>query len=184
MKIEYFLIRFCIIYCLLCSVVLARELTYIDAFLNPAKLQGSGELTWWGLHVYDASLYRGSNPNSAEFALDLRYYKSFRASSIIDRSIEEMKKFGITDAQAQNWGRQLTSILPDIESGQNLTAIYSPKQGTSFYFEGKPIGRISGVEFPKAFFGIWLDPRTSAPKLREKLLGQGCPPSLFQEACN
>jgi len=72
MKIEYFLIRFCVIFCLFCSTVFARELTYIDAFLNPSKLQGSGELTWWGLHVYDASLYRGSSPNSAEFALDLR----------------------------------------------------------------------------------------------------------------
>ncbi|AKC70751.1 hypothetical protein MB84_16575 [Pandoraea oxalativorans] len=27
--------------------------------------------------------------------------------------------------------------------------------------------------FARAFFGIWLDPRTRAPSLRERLLGEG-----------
>ena len=42
--------------CGLASLGLARELTFIDQALNPAKLQGGGKLTWWGLHVYDATL--------------------------------------------------------------------------------------------------------------------------------
>jgi hypothetical protein len=95
-----------------------------------------------------------------------------------------MKKIGVSDTLAQNWGRQLAAFLPNVESGQNITAIYMPKEGTTFYFEDKPIAQIPGNDFPKAFFGIWLDPKTSAPKLREQLLGQNCPPPLFQENCN
>lgn len=182
--VKFFLILLVGLAQLMPSVVSAREISSIEEVLNPAKLQGSGKLTWWGFHVYDASFYRSGNLSSPEFALDLRYYKSFSGNAIANRSAEEMKKLGVPDAQAQAWGKQLATFLPNVEPGQNLTAIYTPKQGTIFYFEGKPLAQIAGADFPKAFFGIWLDAKTSAPKLREQLLSQNCPPPLFQEACN
>jgi hypothetical protein len=160
----------------------ANDLGHIDASLNSPKLQGSGRLTWWGLNIYDASFYISKN-SSAEFALDLRYQKSLSGSSIANRSADEMKKIGVSDVQAVLWGKELAAILPNVESGQALTAIYSPKQGTVFYHDGKQIGKIPGVDFSKAFFGIWFDPNTSAPKLRTELLGRGCPPPIFNEAC-
>ncbi|APB99481.1 chalcone isomerase family protein [Polynucleobacter asymbioticus] len=184
MTVQFLLIRLCLIACLLSGSASARELTYIDEALNPARLQGSGKLTWWGFHVYDATFYRGANLNSHEFALDLRYQRSLNGNAIANRTSDEMKKLGVPEAQAQNWGKQLATFLPNVEPGQNITAIYIPKQGTTFYFEGKPLAQIAGSDFSKAFFGIWLDPKTSAPKLREQLLGQNCPPPLFQETCN
>lgn len=184
MKFNVILFKLFLAICLFVANAHAREQVYINEALNPAKLQGSGKLTWWGFHVYDASFYRGPSTNSSEFALDLRYQKSFTGNAITTRSVEEMKKLGVPDTQAQIWGKQLATFMPNIESGQNLTAIYIPKQGTTFYFEGKPLAQIPGADFSKAFFGIWLDPKTSAPKLREQLLGQNCPPPLFQETCN
>jgi hypothetical protein len=151
--------------------------------LGAATLQGAGKLTWWGLHIYDASFYRVGSSSSPEFALDLRYQKSFSGVSIANRSVEEMKKLGVSDAQATLWGRELSAFLPNVEPGHTLTAIYSPRNGTTFFHDGKQIAKIPGSEFPKAFFGIWLDPKTSAPKLRSELLGQACPPPLFTEAC-
>jgi len=165
------------------TAVIAREPLELPQHLSSAKLQGSGRLTWWGLHIYDAAFYRVGSLSSPEFALDLRYQKSFSGKSIANRSIDEMKRIGVSDDQAHNWGKELISFLPNVESGQTLTAIYTPRQGTSFYFEGKQIAQIPGTEFSKAFFGIWLDPKTSAPKLRTELLGQTCPPPLFNEAC-
>ena len=165
------------------TTISARESLELPQHLSSAKLQGSGRLTWWGLHVYDAAFYRLGSLSSPEFALDLRYQKSFSGKSIANRSVEEMKRIGVSDDQAYLWGKELSSFLPNVESGQALTAIYVPKQGTSFYFEGKQIAQIPGAEFSKAFFGIWLDPKTSAPKLRTELLGQTCPPPPFNEAC-
>ena len=165
------------------SISFARDLAYIDQALNPAKLQGSGKLTWWGLHIYDASFYRAGSFNSSEFALNLQYHKSLSGLAIANRSAEEMKKLGIPDTQAQVWGKQLATFLPNVEPGQSLTAIYIPKQGTTFYFDGKPLAQIAGADFSKAFFGIWLDSKTTAPKLREQLLGQHCPPPLLEESC-
>ena len=161
----------------------ARDLTFIDGLLNPAKLQGSGRLNWWGFHIYDASFYRAGAPSSPEFAIDIRYQKSFSGISIANTSADEMKKMGVPDAQVALWGKELQKVFPNIESGQTLTAVYVPKQGTIFYHDGKRIAQIPGAEFSKAFFGIWLDPKTSVPKLRNELLGQGCPPPLLNEAC-
>ena len=165
------------------SMSFARDLVYIDQALNQAKLQGSGKLTWWGLHIYDASFYRAGSFNSSEFALDLQYHKSLSGLAIANRSAEEMRKLGVPETQAQIWGKQLATFLPNVEPGQSLTAIYNPKQGTTFYFEGKPLAQIAGADFSKAFFGIWLDSKTTAPKLRDQLLGQHCPPPLLEETC-
>ena len=183
MKFLKTLILLCFTFALLAQSSIARDLTYLDGALNSAMLQGSGRLTWWGFHVYDASLYRAGNPSSTEFALDIRYQKSLSGMSIANRSAEEMKKIGVPDAQATLWGKELAGFMPDIESGQTLTAVYAPAQGTVFYHDGKRIAQVPGADFSKAFFGIWLDTKTSAPKLRKDLLGQSCPPPLFNEAC-
>jgi hypothetical protein len=179
-------IRYFLLLALLCTSVatgIAREPLELSQHLSSAKLQGSGRLTWWGLHIYDAAFYRVGGLSSPEFALDMRYQRSFSGKAIANRSVEEMKRIGVPDDQANSWGKELMSFLPNVESGQSLTAIYAPRLGTTFYYEGKQIAQIPGAEFSKAFFGIWLDPKTSAPKLRTELLGQTCPPPLFNEAC-
>ena len=183
MKLIKVLLTFCTSIVLLMSNGFARDLSYIDKILNPALLQGSGKFNWWGFHIYDASFYRAGTPSSQEFALDIRYQKSLTGVAIANSSAEEMKKMGVPDTQAALWGKELAKVFPNIEPGQALTAVYAPKQGTIFYHDGKRIAQIPSVEFSKAFFGIWLDPKTSSPKLRSELLGQGCPPPLLNEAC-
>ena len=178
-----FLLSLCALTCLLSLESFARETAHINNAFGTAKLQGSGKLTWWGLDIYDAALYRAGNLNSPEFALDLRYQKSFTGISIANRTTEEMKKMGVSEMQAVLWGKELASFLPNVESGQALTAIYTPKQGTLFYFDGKQIAQVKGADFSKAFFGIWFDSKTTAPKLRSELLGQNCPPPLISEGC-
>jgi Chalcone isomerase-like len=161
----------------------AASPTHLDKVMGSASLQGSGQLYWWGFHVYDASFYRAGSFASPEFALEIRYHKSFRGTSIANRSAEEMRKIGVPEPQATQWGKELASFLPDVESGQTLMAVYTPAQGTIFYHDGKRIAQVNGADFSKAFFGIWLDPKTSQPKLRRELLGQSCTPPLFNEVC-
>ena len=161
----------------------AKEPPYIKNMMGQVQLQGLGRLNFWGFHVYDANLYRGAAKDSQEFALEVRYQRSFSGEAIASRTMDEMKNLGVADAQAATWGKELASILPNIEPGQTITAIYIPKQGTSLFHDGKKISQIPGADFAKAFFGIWLDSKTSVPKLRADLLGQGCPPPLISGAC-
>jgi hypothetical protein len=163
--------------------LMAEEPYSITAELQPAALQGSGKLTFLGLHIYDAALYRSARAPSTDFALEIRYQKSLSGATLSSRTMAEMKKLGIPEERINVWGNELAGFMPDIEAGQNLTAVYSAKQGTIFLFEGKRIALIRGDDFAKAFFGIWLDPKTSVPKLRGSLLGQGCPPPLISGGC-
>ncbi|MBU3602737.1 chalcone isomerase family protein [Polynucleobacter sp. AM-25C3] len=161
----------------------AKEPPHIKSMMGQIQLQGLGRLNFWGFHVYDANLYRGATKDSQEFALELRYQKSFSGEAIANRTVDEMKNLGIAEAQATSWGKELANTFPNVEPGQTITAIYIPKQGTSFFYEGKKISQIQSADFAKAFFGIWLDSKTSVPKLRADLLGQGCPPPLISGVC-
>jgi hypothetical protein len=161
----------------------AKEPPHIKSMMGQTQLQGLGRLNFWGFHVYDANLYRGTTKDSQEFALELKYQKSFSGEAIANRTADEMKNLGVSDTQATAWGKELAGILPNVEPGQTIAAVYIPKQGTSFFYEGKKIAQIQGADFAKAFFGIWLDSKTSVPKLRTELLGQGCPPPLISGAC-
>ena len=161
----------------------AKEPPHIKSMMGQVQLQGLGRLNFWGFHVYDANLYRGTAKDSQEFALELKYQRSFSGEAIANRTAEEMKNLGVPDTQAAAWGKELAGILPNVEPGQTISAIYIPRQGTSFFYEGKKISQIQGADFAKAFFGIWLDSKTSVPKLRIELLGQGCPPPLISGAC-
>lgn len=161
----------------------AKNLAHIEGAINQAQPQGTGRLNFWGFHVYDATLYRSAGRDSAEFALDIKYQKSFSGASIASRTADEMKNIGVSEAQSAIWGKELAAILPNVEPGQTLTGVYSPKQGTTLFYDGKKIAQIPGADFSKAFFGIWLDSKTSVPKLRAELLGNGCPPPLITGAC-
>jgi len=167
----------------LAPISFAKEPPHIKSMMGQTQLQGLGRLNFWGFHVYDANLYRGATKDSQEFALELKYQRSLSGEAIANRTAEEMKNLGVADAQAAAWGKELINILPNVEPGQTIAAIYIPKQGTIFFYEGKKISQIQGADFAKAFFGIWLDAKTSAPKLRADLLGQGCPPPLISGAC-
>ena len=62
---------------LLSSTVSAKGLAHIEGVINQVQPQGTGRLNFWGFHVYDATLYRPAGKDSAEFALDIKYQKSF-----------------------------------------------------------------------------------------------------------
>ena len=165
------------------SVCLAKDISHIEGALSQVQPQGVGRLNFWGFHVYDATLYRSIHKDSPEFALDIKYQKSFSGLSIANRTAEEMRKIGVPESQAVVWGNELAKILPNVEPGQTLTGVYSPGQGTTLFFDGKKIAQIPGADFSRAFFGIWLDSKTSVPKLRAELLGKGCPPPLISGTC-
>ena len=86
MRLIKIILTFCTSILLLMPNGFARDLSYIDKILNPALLQGSGRLNWWGFHIYDASFYRAGAPSSQEFAIDIRYQKSFTGVAIANSS--------------------------------------------------------------------------------------------------
>ncbi len=149
--------------------------------LPGARLQGSGRLTFLGLHVYDARLWTGAQPVGAEwsavpFALELQYARSLSGERIAERSLTEMRRQGeIAEAVAERWLGNMKQLFPDVTAGDRITGLNLPGTGARFFVNGSFRGEPREADFARMFFGIWLSPRTSEPALREALLGRRAP---------
>ena len=152
-------------------------------YIENAVLQGQGRLTFWGFDVYDARYYVADPRGQNGFALEIHYVRSFKGADLAKRTIDEMTRQGVSEKQRLAWLQSLEKIFPDIASGDTLIGLHLPDKGTLFLHNGKPVGDIPGDAFAKAFFGIWLDERTSVPKLRSALIASRCPPALIAANC-
>lgn len=149
-----------------------------SAVLPNAAAIGSGAYRWFGLKLYDATLWaerRNFSPSEwygTPLALELVYARSLKGEKIADASVDQIKKLGIASAmQLRAWGDAMKRVFPDVDEGVRLTGLYQPGQPARFFRNGEPIGEIADPAFGQAFFAIWLHPNSSAPKLRASLLG-------------
>lgn len=140
------------------------------------RAAGEGSLRFWGMAIYSARLwvspgFQAENYLAQPLALTLAYERDFSAKSIAERSLTEMQRIGdFSTAQAARWRQALQAALPDIQAGDQLTGLYQPGRSAVFQMKGRTVGEVSDPAFAPLFFGIWLSPRTSEPRLREALL--------------
>ena len=137
----------------------------VVALAPDLTVQGGGELTFFGLSIYDGwywSPARGWSPDGP-FALDLHYHRDLDGAQIAERSVDEIAKLGLRHRRTQRarWGEAMRRMFPDVRKGDRLTGVNLPGGAVRYFHNGKPIGEIDDPEFARAFFGIWLDPRTS-----------------------
>jgi hypothetical protein len=170
---------------LLCAVVCLAILagafssaTYASTTTGPAlTLVGEGTLRWMGMKVYDAKLFAEEIKSTQDlfehaFALELTYALNLKGQKIAQRSLEEIKKLRWgTGQDHQGWLKQMVRIFPDVRSGDRIRGVYDPGKSVTFFLNDQLIGKVEDPRFAQGFFAIWLDPRTSEPKLRQKLLG-------------
>ncbi|MDE1153023.1 MAG: chalcone isomerase family protein [Micavibrio sp.] len=145
----------------------------LKGHIAAAAPYGSGSLSKLFLHVYDSSLWTDAAPWSADkpYALVIRYDMNFKVKELTDRSISEMERSGkMTDAEKAQYRQDLSTRFHDVKPGDTITALYEPKKGGSFYYNGKIQGDVMDATRAKRFLMIWLGPETSEPALRRQLL--------------
>jgi hypothetical protein len=150
----------------------------VAAALPDARLVGLGSLRWLGLHIYDAALWAEQAvwTTHAPFALDIRYARRIPGTRLAATSVEEMRRMALGDAEElRRWRREMERIFPDVSPGDRVIGVNLPGRGVAFYSAERLLGRIEDDAFARAFFAIWLDPRTREPGLRASLLGDGGP---------
>ena len=149
----------------------------VTAELPGARLLGSGRLTYFGLHIYDARLwvtegFTADNFAKRPLALELEYARSLVGKLIAERSLDEMKRVGgFREEQGQRWLAAMTQVFPDVNKGSRLTGLHRPGESAQFFLDTKLKGEVRDADFAQRFFGIWLSAQTSEPKLRAALLG-------------
>lgn len=164
--------RICMVMVVL-MVFMGSRISYAESrvFVGNLSLQkyGTGELRRFGFLVYEAQLWAGANPAEPPIALQLTYKRDIPSIGIVNASVDHMRELGASEQQLAVWGPAMTRIFPDVKPGDQIVGIYRP--GTAiFLYNNREIGQINDAEFARLFFGIWLDPRTTEPKLRNRLL--------------
>ena len=155
----------------------AQSATVLQA-LPQARLLGTARLTVWGFAVYDARLWVNPDFQSASyarsaFALELTYLRNFEGKAIAERSLQEIRRQGsVDDAQAARWLAALEAAIPDVRAGDRLLGVYQPASGVALWHNGVADASLGEPLLERRFMGIWLDPATSEPTLRLRLLGQ------------
>mgnify|MGYP006206942581 CR=1 FL=1 len=105
-------------------------------------------------------------------ALSIRYARAISSERLVSVSLDEIRRLGVSDeARLTRWGEALAAALPSVEAGDTLAALHRPGEGARFWHQGEPSGEIRDPDLARAFFAIWLDPRTREPQLRAQLLG-------------
>ncbi|SHM50538.1 Chalcone isomerase-like [Pseudomonas asturiensis] len=145
--------------------------------LPDAQVVGSGELTLFGFRIYSARLLSPAKPFvvDAPMALELTYHRAIDREDLVDASIDEIKRISgsaVTAEQLTAWRRQMEQSFVDVQPGMKITGVYVPGREARFYVGEKLQHVVPDSAFAKAFFLIWLDPKTRNPELRERLLGK------------
>lgn len=170
--------------CLWCGLAVAATVTPLFPSLpGDWRVQGEGEMRWFGLSLYAARLWVPPAPtsalpsdrapaNDASFALELRYARDIPGQRLVASSMDELRKLGWTDpTQLARWQTALSAVFPDVKEGDVIVGVHRAGAGAEFFHQGRSTGRIEDSELATAFFAIWLDPRTREPGLRARLLG-------------
>ncbi len=172
---------FALVLLLCCSAVWAQAQ---PAMLPTSwRLQGEGEMRWFGLSIYSARLWTPKEDRLAEslatsaqanvpFALELTYSRTIPGSSLVNTSMDELQRLGWQDdAKLQRWRKELATVFPDVRPGERIVGVREPAGTAVFYHQDQLTGRLADPELASAFFAIWFDPRTREPTLRARLLG-------------
>jgi len=140
----------------------------------PLQPLGSATLHWFGLHVYDVSLFteKPSYAPADTAVLSIGYRISIKSHRLVETTLKEWRRLGQgTAAQQEQWSRRIEGLWPNVENGDRLTAFKRRDGPTRFYFGDRFLGEIADPAFGPAFFAIWLDADCQYPKIRDALLG-------------
>jgi len=150
----------------------------VAAELETPRLYGQGRFHYFGMHVYDIRLWVGEGFRPAALdemplALELEYARRLEGAAIAERSLTEMQRNQpVTPQRAGQWLDAMRSVFPDVAPGDRLTGSRQPVQFARFFHNGQARGEVRDAAFARAFFGIWLAPTSSEPRLRRALLGE------------
>ncbi|OOL36229.1 chalcone isomerase family protein [Pseudomonas sp. FSL W5-0299] len=148
--------------------------------LPSAQIIGAGEFRVFGFDVYNARLWSAARPLAPDqpFALELIYQRSISRDDLVQASVDEIKRLSgasVSTEQLERWKVQMEQSFVDVKAGMRITGVYLPGQGARFFVGQQPQHEVKDPQFARAFFDIWLDPRTRNPELRQQLLGSAKP---------
>jgi len=145
-------------------------------------LNGQGTRVKFFMKVYDTSLYLGSQSSNAEEILNSNEAMAIRldvtSTMVTTDAMKDALNSGLVKSTGNNTSpltaeiNQLISTFnSDVTDSDFFEFIYMPDSGTNVIKNSTYIDTVPGIEFKKAFFGIWLSKNPIQKNLKKAMLG-------------
>jgi len=134
---------------------------------------GKGRHTWWGVRMYDATLWIvGSRWSAtAPHALDIEPGRAVPADTLVTNAIAEMRDLKVGDArQLAIWQAEMKKLIPNVQQGDQIVIFCSDTNRTLSYLNNSSIGEVDDPSFCPAIMSVWLHPQTKHQAMRKSLL--------------
>ncbi|QED36751.1 chalcone isomerase [Antarcticibacterium arcticum] len=146
-------------------------------------LNGVGVREKFWMDMYAGALYLDSKSSNAKAIIaenESMAIKLHMVSKMItsDRMIDainegfENSTNGNTASLKNEIERFKGFFKEEIKINDVFDLVYFPSKGVVVYKNGKELGRIKGMAFKKALFGIWLSDNPADKKLKNGMLGK------------
>ena len=160
------------------AIDLPNEVVYQETKLT---LNGHGNRIKFFMKVYEGSLYLESSSSNAEEILSSDAPMSIRIDVLSSLVTPEAMKTALNEGLEKSTGKNTTPIKNEIEqlndtfnsdvgTGDFYEFIYLPDSGVHVLKNSNYIDTIPGIDFKKAFFGIYLSNNPIQKSLKKAML--------------
>lgn len=145
-------------------------------------LNGAGVREKFFMDLYVGSLYLSEKEANAENIISDDEMMALRLNIISDLITSE-KMTAATVEGFENATEGKTAVIQakidefletfkdEIKKGDSFKMVYVPQEGVKIYKNEEYAKTISGLEFKKALFGIWLSDKPAQKSLKKDMLG-------------
>ncbi|MGC2492017.1 chalcone isomerase family protein [Candidatus Binatus sp.] len=136
---------------------------------------GKGRHSWWGIRMYDATLWIvGSRWSAtAPHALDIEPGRAVPSDTLVTNAIAEMRDLKLGDErQLAIWRAEMKKLIPNVQQGDQIVIFCSDTGRTVSYLNNSSTGEVDDPSFCPAVMNVWLHPQTKHQAVRKSLLRQ------------
>ncbi len=136
---------------------------------------GKGRHSWFGIRMYDATLWIVGPQWSAAapHALDIEPGRDVPADTLVKNAIAEMRDLKVGDArQLGIWQAEMKKLIPNVKQGDQIVIFCPDTNRTLAYLNDSSTGEVDDPSFCPAIMSVWLHPQTKHQAVRKSLLRQ------------
>ena len=140
------------------------------------QLVGEARFRVFIFDIYDVALVSpdGGYDGTPPYALKLSYLRNVERQVIVETSLDEMRRQGISDEVGlAKWADWMEAHFLDMQKGDEAIMVALADGGMMLLHNGTERGQSEDPAFTTAFFGIWLSDDALRPKLSRMLRGLG-----------
>ena len=134
---------------------------------------GKGRHSWWGVRMYDATLWIVGPQWSAAapHALDIEPGRAVPADTLVKNAIAEMRDLKVGDErQLGIWQAEMKKLIPNVKQGDQVVIFCPDTKRTLSFLNNSSTGEVDDPSFCPAVMSVWLHPQTKHQAIRKSLL--------------